>query len=73
MLKEKLIRGFKISIIILLILAIALVSFPSWKSDLIVRGVLTTLQSRLNDTLAYNQYTWMCLLIFLVLLCSFLN
>ena len=55
MLKEKLIRGFKIGIIILLVLAITMVSFLHWKSDLIVRNVLATLQSRLTDTLTYES------------------
>jgi hypothetical protein len=55
MLKEKLIRGAKIGVIILLVLAITLVSFLHWKSDLIVRNVLSTLQSRLTDTLTYTS------------------
>jgi uncharacterized protein involved in outer membrane biogenesis len=54
MTKEKLIRGLKIGVIILLVLAITLVSFLHWKSDLIVRNVLSTLQSRLADTLTYE-------------------
>ncbi|HXR81278.1 MAG TPA: AsmA-like C-terminal region-containing protein [Saprospiraceae bacterium] len=55
MLKEKLIRGAKIGIIVLLVLAITIVSFLHWKSDLIVRNVLATLQSRLTDTLTYES------------------
>jgi hypothetical protein len=53
--KEKLIRGFKIGIIVLLVLSISLVSLVQWKSDLIVRNVLSTLQSELNDTLTYES------------------
>jgi len=54
MYKEKLIRGFKIIVILLLLLCISLVSFIHWKSDLIVRNVLSTIQNRLADSLTYE-------------------
>jgi len=53
--KEKLIRGFKICIIIVLVLGISMVSLVHWKSDWIISRVLTNLEGQLSDTLTYQS------------------
>lgn len=52
--KEKLIRGLKITVIIILVLAIGILSFIQWKGDFIIHRVMTSLQSQLQDSLQYQ-------------------
>lgn len=53
--KEKLIRGFKICIIIVLVLGITIVGLVHWKSDVIISRVLSNLQGQLSDTLTFQS------------------
>ncbi|HEX5113242.1 MAG TPA: AsmA-like C-terminal region-containing protein [Saprospiraceae bacterium] len=55
MTKEKLIRGFKICVIIVLVFCITLVSLVHWKSDWIISKVLSNVQGQLSDTLVYQS------------------
>jgi hypothetical protein len=53
--KEKLVRGFKICVIIVLVFCITLVSLVQWKSDWIISRVMINLQGQLSDTLTYQS------------------
>ncbi len=53
MIKEKLIKTFKIFIIVLLVIAISLLAILQWKSDIIIDKVMTSVQHQLVDSLRY--------------------
>ena len=55
MTKQKLVRALKIVVIVFLALAILLIAFLQFKSDFIVRKVLTIVQSQLADSLQYRD------------------
>ena len=55
MTKQKLVRALKIVVIVFLALAILLIAFLQFKSDFIVRKVLTIVQSQLADSLQYQD------------------
>lgn len=53
--KEKLLKAFKITVIILLVMAIGLVVLLRWKSDIILDRVLVSVQHQLTDSLQYEE------------------
>ncbi len=53
--KEKLLKAFKIIVIILLVMAIGLVVLLRWKSDIILNRVLVSVQNELTDSLRYEE------------------
>lgn len=53
--KEKLLKAFKVTIIICLVLAISLVVLLRWKSDVIMHKVLDSVQGQLTDSLRYED------------------
>ena len=57
---SKLLKVFKILVIVFLVMAISMVSILQWKSDMIIDRVLTTFQKRLVDSLQYSdaQMDW---------------
>jgi len=51
--KENLFKAFKISVIIILLLAISVLVLLNWRSDLIIRKVMQSVQGELVDSLRY--------------------
>lgn len=54
MIKQKILHGLKIVIIILLMIAISMLVIMRWKSDIIIDKVLSSVQDELIDSLQYT-------------------